>query len=297
MRRRNAAPFHQLSTAVEFGSWIYELNHGSPLPLSDMMADWDYGASLKVNRSLRIDPEIAAAELGLEPGEFELAAFFEVGSGPGTLPREIIFQKLEPVALDGLECRFTYDLPCRVISTQLTLRTTIMLASDIASSNSLAPTRAGSRLWTDWTSSRLEGHDPRFPMEVASFNTLFRGRPHQHAPWHLRWNVRDLDRDFYSAVRLYLNEEHDLFVERVQDQDELTLQTLMGDVVSQMCENALRSPEGVEILANAEESTLGGQIRHWLLNPFNSLEDAVASLEMRPGEFRAAVLASMSFQT
>lgn len=295
MRRRNAAPFLQLSEAVSLGDWVYELNHGSPLPLSDMLPDWDYSAALKVGRTLRLDAAAAAEELGLVPGALELAVFVEAGSGPGTLPREIILQRLEPLALDTPEHRLEYELPCKWMSTQLTLRTTIILAADVTSRNPLSPTRQGSRLWTDWIATRLEGHDPRFPMEVVSFDRLFRGRPHQHAPWHLRWNVRDLDRDFYSAVRLYLNEEHEEFIERVQDHDDLTLQTLMNDVVSQMCESALRSPDGMDILANAEEATLGGQIRHWLLSPFNSLEEAGSSLELRPGEFRAAILASMSF--
>lgn len=296
MRRRTAAPFHQLSDAVHAGDWVYELNHGSPLPLSDMLPDWDYGAALKVGRSFRLDPAAAAGELGLEAGSFALSLLVEIGSGPGTFPREIIFRALQPLTLDGLEHRFEYEPPCRAMSTQLILRTTIVLAGDTVSTNPLAPTRGGSRLWTDRFATRLEGQDPRFPMEVVNFNSLFRGRPHQHAPWHLRWNVRDLDRDFYSAVRLYLNEEHGMFIERIQDQDDLTLQTLMGDVVSQMCESALHAPDGMEVLANAEETSLGGQIRHWLLGPFRSLDDARASLDLRPGEFRAAILASMSFE-
>lgn len=295
MKRRNAAPFHQLSEAVNASDWIYELNHGSPLPLSDMLPDWDYGAALKVGRSLRLDPDAVAAELGLEGGSFTLSLLIEAGSGPGTFPREIVLRTLEPLTLDGVEHRFEYELPSRAMSAQLILRTTIILAADTLTTNPLAPTRGGSRLWGDRVASRLEGHDPRFPMEVVSFNTMFRGRPHQHAPWHLRWNVRDLDRDFYSAVRLYLNEEHEAFIERIQDHDDLTLQTLMGDVVSQMCEGALHSPDGFEVLENAEDGSLGGQIRHWLLSPFNSLADARASLDMRPGEFRATVLASMSF--
>lgn len=296
MKRRTAAPFLQLSGAAQLDGWVYELNHGSPVALSDQMADWDYSASLKVSRTLKLEHAAAADELGLEAEALDLTVMVEAGSGPGTLPREIVLRSLLPLDRNANEHRLEFDLPCRWMSTQLTLKTTILLARDTQSTNPLSPLRQGSRLWTDWTVSRLEGHDPRFPMEVVSFDHLFRGRPHQHAPWHLRWNVRDLDRDFYSAVRLYLNEGHSGFIERIQDQDGLTLQTLMSDVVSQMCESALRSPDGASILAEAEETSLGGQIRHWLLKPFNSLEDARSSLELRPGEFRAAILASVSFE-
>jgi hypothetical protein len=295
MRRRTAAPFLQLSEAARLDGWVYELNHGSPLLLGDTFPDWDYGAALKVSRRVRLDHAAAAEELGLAANGFDLALVVEAGSGAGALPREIIHRVREPLVRDASDHRVEFELPSRWMSTQLSLRTTIVLAADAEALNPLAPTRQGSRLWSDRIVSRLEGHDPRFPMEVVSFNRLFRGRPHQHAPWHLRWNAADLERDFYSAVRLYLNEDQPHFVDRVQEQDPLTLQALMGDVVSQMCESALRSLDGLDRLESAEETTLGGQIRHWLLRPFSSVSEAGAALEQRPGDFRAAILASVGF--
>lgn len=296
MKRRTTAPFHQLSDSVAADRWTFELNHQDPRPVSDMMPDWEYGASLRVGRTLRLDAAAVARELGLEPGQFALSVMIEAGSGPGTYPRAIIFRAVEALPLDRPEYRFEYDLPCREMSAQLVLRTSIILADDIVSANPLAPARHGSRLWMDQVASRIEGDAARFPMEIMSFNAVFRGRPHQHAPWHLRWNPGDLDRDFYGAVRLYLNKDNELFIKRVIDQDDLTLQAVMGDVVSQMCESALRSPDGIEVLENADDSSLGGKIRRWLLSPFKSVQEARASLETRPGEFRAAILASTSFE-
>jgi len=295
MKRRTAAPFLQLSEAARVDGWVYELNHGSPLPLGDTMPDWDYGAALKVSRRVRLDHAAAAEELGLAADGFRLALVVEAGSGAGVLPREIIHRVREPLLRDAADHRVEFELPSRWMSSQLSLRTTIVLAADADALNRLAPTLQGSRLWSDRIVTRLEGHDPRFPMEVVSFNGLFRGRPHQHAPWHLRWNAADLERDFYSAVRLYLNEDQPRFVDRVQEQDPLTLQALMGDVVSQMCESALRSPDGADRLQSAEETTLGGQIRHWLLRPFSSVPEAGSTLEQRPGDFRAAIIASVGF--
>ncbi len=295
MKRRSAAPFLQLGEAARVNGWVYELNHGSPLPLGELMPDWDYGATLKVSRTIQLDHEAAAEELQVSPEALELMVLIEIGSGPGTLPREIIERLRLPLARTPAEQRIEFDLPTRSMSTQLSLRMTIALARDTPAANALAPTRQGSRLWSDRMVSRLEGGDPRFPMEVADFNAQFRGRPYQHAPWFLRWNATDLDRDFYSAVRLYLNEHSTSFVQRVQEQDHLTLQMLMGDVISQMCESALRGTDGADRLQNAEEATLGGQIRYWLLRAFRSVPDASYTLQQRPGEFRAAILASVGF--
>lgn len=296
MKRRAASPFLRLSESTRVSEWICEINDGAPFALSDLLPDWDYSAGLKVSRTITIDAAQAGREIGLDLDGAPLAAVVEIGAGPGSLAREIIHRHHLPLAPDGREHTIELDLSSHLISEQISLKTVIILDADVASSNLLAPSRRGSRLWEDRQVSRVEGNDPRFPMEVVSFHHLFRKRPHEHAPWFLRWNPGGLDRDFFSAIRLYLNEDCPEFVDRVQAQDPLTLQALMGDVLSQVCEGALNTPDGVDHVLHAEELTLGGQVRHWLLRAFATVPEAKAFLDQRPGEFRAAIVASVSFQ-
>ncbi|MDQ7812137.1 hypothetical protein, partial [Brevundimonas sp.] len=189
-------------------------------------------------------------------------------------------------------CTISLSVDPSRLSAQLTLRTSVLLVSTSDPADPLAPRRAASRLWEERCATRIEGDDPRFPMEVVSFSTVFAGRPHEAAPWLLSWSPASPGRDFHGAARLYLNADEEDFVERVQEEDELTLQAMMGDVVSQMCETALRAGWD-EDFDSAEPASVAGRVAHWLGQAFSDVTAAKAALENRPGEFRSAILASV----
>jgi len=291
MSRRTAAPFHRLDAAVVAGPWIITVADAAALPLQDITPAWDYTASVILEREITVDREQATAELGLHDAVIRLDLLVEAGTGPGSLPRELVSRVR--VALEvGIPCSIRIDLDPAILSSQLSLRTSILLADDGTPADSLAPRRSGSRLWDDRSVSRIEGDDPRFPMEVVSFSAVFAGRPHEAAPWALAWSPGNPGRDFHGAARLYLNADNEDFVARVQEEDELTLQAVMGDVVSQMCEAALRAGWD-EDLDSADPVSLAGRVSHWLGRAFPDVAAARSLLENRPGDFRAAVLASV----
>ena len=293
MKRRTAAPFHRLGSAVTADPWMITVGDGAPAPLEEVTPDWDYAAPVALERTLRLNAAEASRELGLEEGTFKLEVVVEAGTGPGNMPREIVSRTRLP--LDGeAPCVIALRLDPSRLSAQITLRTSVILSAGLEPADALSPRRAGSRLWDDFVATRIEGDDPRFPMEVISFSAAFAGRPYEMAPWALSWSPGHPGRDFHGAARLYLNSDDEDFIERVQDQDPLTLQAMMADVVSQMCETALRAGWD-EDFDNAEEGSMAGRVAWWLGRAFPDTAVARGLLENRPGEFRSAILASMSF--
>lgn len=292
MTRRTAAPFHRLDSAVNAEPWMITLGTGAPLPLRDITPDWDYATAVTVERIIAVDPIAAASELGFADGEaFSLEVVVEAGTGPGELPREIVAR--ERLSLDrGTSLPVSLRLDPARLSTQLGLRTAILLARDAGPVDTLAPRLAGARLWDDRVTTRIEGDDPRFPMEVVSFSQTFPDRPHEASPWLLSWSPGSLGRDFHGSARLFVNADDEQLVARLGDSDELTLQAIMGDVVSQMCEVALTGGWEDE-LQGAEPGSVAGRVAHWLERAFGDVTVARGLLENRPGEFRAAILASM----
>ncbi|AMJ59014.1 hypothetical protein AXW83_00715 [Bosea sp. PAMC 26642] len=260
-------------------------------PLQDVTRDWDYATPVTVERVITISKAEAAAELGYGPTEaLRLDVIVEAGTGPGDLPREIIVR--DRAALDdGSPCTIILRLDPARMSTQLTLRTSIILATGSPPADPLAPRILGARLWDDRISSRIEGDDLRFPMEIFSFSEAFAGRPHAAAPWLLSWSTDSPSRDFHGAARLYVNADESVLVARLKAEDELTLQALMGDVVSQMCEAALVAGWDHDF-SSAEPGSVAGRVSHWLERAFSDVAVARALFESRPGEFRSAILAS-----
>lgn len=293
MKRRTAAPFHRLSASLAAGPWMITVGEGAPAPLEEVTPDWDYAAPVVLERTLRLSAAEASRELGLGGNVLRLEVVVEAGTGPGNMPREIVSRTRMP--LDGeAPCAIVLRLDPSRLSSQITLRTSVILAAGLEASDALAPRRAGSRLWDDFEATRIEGDDPRFPMEVISFSAAFAGRPNEEAPWTLSWSPGHPGRDFHGAARLYLNSDNEDFIERIQDKDPLTLQAMMADVVSQMCETALRAGWD-EDFDSAEEGSMAGRVAHWLGRAFDDTAVARGLLENRPGEFRSAILASMSF--
>ncbi|MDI6623100.1 MAG: hypothetical protein QME55_00080 [Brevundimonas sp.] len=291
MSRRTAAPFNRLHAAVATRPWMITVGAGPPAPLGEITPDWDYASAVSLERVILLDHQQAADELGLGEDPFDLEVLIEVGTGPGDLPRELVLQTRLPLEA-GEPCTISLSVDPSRLSAQLTLRTSVLLVSTSDPADPLAPRRAASRLWEERCATRIEGDDPRFPMEVVSFSTVFAGRPHEAAPWLLSWSPASPGRDFHGAARLYLNADEEDFVERVQEEDELTLQAMMGDVVSQMCETALRAGWD-EDFDSAEPASVAGRVAHWLGQAFSDVTAAKAALENRPGEFRSAILASV----
>ncbi|MEY9831015.1 hypothetical protein ABIA25_002830 [Sinorhizobium fredii] len=84
MNRRVAFPFLTLSdAAVDASPWSVALDGGEWLPAGDFLPDWDYASTIRLRRQLRIDREIASADLGISANELSLSLGLRLGTGQG----------------------------------------------------------------------------------------------------------------------------------------------------------------------------------------------------------------------
>lgn len=139
-----------------------------------------------------------------------------------------------------------------------------------------------------------DGGDSRFPIELADFSRSFASGEFSRAPWYLDWRAHDLNADFGGSVRVYVNSSIPEIAERFVAGDPLTLQSILGDVMSQMIGSALDDEDCEELLDDCAANTVGHQIRNWLDLSFpGQTVSAVRSLRDHfPGRFRAAILAA-----
>lgn len=292
MNSRVAFPFLTLSDhATEVSPWMLGLNDDERRPAGDYLPDWDYASRISLQRTISLNREIAAAELEIDASHLALSVCVRVGTGAGRLPRAIISQQQRPFDAGVDTVIVDMAIPGYVLSTVLDLMTEIVIDEAPAEFGGLSPSKPCERVWHQTQRIRLEGEEPRFPIEVADLASLLPGGIGASAPWYVHWSPGDWSRDFHGSMRLYLNEDHSTFVERVTEGDPETLRAIMADVMGQVCERFL-SLEDCEALAEGfEEGTLGSQAVSWIRTawPDRDLGFVQSQLKARPGTFRAAI--------
>lgn len=292
MSSRIAFPFLTLGDhAVRAGPWLLQLNEGDRLPAGDYLKDWDCASQVSMQRTITIDRDLASADLNIEKGHLRLALCVRVGTGAGRLPRSIILQ--QRVAFeDGADTlAVEFDIPGVGLSSVLDLMTEIILDERPEEAGALAPTRPCERVWHESHRVRLEGEEPRFPIEVADLGSLLADGVAVSAPWYVHWSPRDWSRDFHGSIRLYLNKNQPAFIERVQGGDRETLRAIMADVMGQVVEHFLSLDDCEDLAVGFEPGSLGSQAVSWinLAWPARDLAFVKALFKSRPGTFRAAM--------
>ncbi len=293
MKRRIAFPFLTLSeSAVEATRWSCSLDGGDWQNIADFLPDWDAASVTRFRRTLKLDAAIAADDLGVAPANLRLALGLRVGTGLGRLPRLILRRELRELPREKCQQEFDFTITGDRLSGVLDLQTYIVLAAPSDESGRLSPQRVAERLWSDTLRVRLEGEEPRFPIEIADFRKLGGNTIPASTPWYLHWSPLDWNRDFHGAARLYLNKDHAGFIERIDNHDGPTLQLLLADVMGQICERLVTDPLASKIAAEAEPGSLCAQAIKWLDKawPEKDIEFIRSVLENRPGAFRAAFL-------
>lgn len=296
MNTRIAFPFLVLSDdVIRSEGWMIG-DPGTPLqPAAGVLENWDYARDLEVANAVSIDWAATAEALQLPEDELRLRVSLIVGTGAGTLPRRQ--DRLHEVIVDHTTNKVLVGgtLSGRTLSGRLRVSLLVTLDAPEKRGTVLSPQDRGAKLWQAHYDILIEdGGDSRFPIETASFSTIFSGRPHEHAPWYLHWQPGALQRDFSAGIRLYVNSDHPEWLGRVLSGDRLSLQAMMGDVMSQMVESALREASGADDLFGCDEGSIGQQIRQWLDTAFPGQEVASvkALMERDPGAFRASLLAT-----
>ena len=293
MNRHLAFPFLTLSdTAVEAGPWSLSLNGGEWSLAGDYLPDWDAASIIGLRRAVRVDPAIAAEDLGVGSESLRLSLGVRIGTGAGRLPRMILERHHRELKPGAWQEHFEFDVPGERLSLVLDVQSQVMLSGPLEGGRPLSPRRTADRLWADSLRIRLEGEEPRFPIEIVDMRTLLGNSMSASTPWYLQWSPLDWNRDFHGAVRLYLNGEQKDFIERVERHDGPTLQVLLADIMSQICERLLLDHEAEEILAAADPGSLGAQATAWLQTAWPGKDAAFirSVLDSHPGTFRAVFL-------
>lgn len=292
MNSRVAFPFLTLGDhAIEASAWMLKLNDFEQRPAGDYLPDWDYASRMSLQRIVSLNREQAAADLEIDQSHLALSLCVRVGTGAGRLPRSIISQQIRSFDNGVDTVTLDMDIPGHVLSSVLDLMTEIVIEEPPAEFGGLSPSKSFERVWHDTLRVRLEGEEPRFPIEVADLDTLLAGGIATSAPWYVHWSPADWSRDFHGSMRLYLNKDHSDFIKRVTEGDPETLRAIMADVMGQVCERFL-SLDQYEVLAKGvEEGSLGSQAVSWIKAawPDRDLGFVQSQLKSRPGTFRAAI--------
>ena len=294
MNKRVAFPFLTLSdAAVEATSWSYSLNDGDWDVAGDFLPDWDAASKLRVRRTVRLDPLAVANDLRVSAENLRLSLGVRVGTGAGRLPRLILLRDCHELFAPSWQEEFDIEITGQRLSLVLDLQTHVTLAAPPKDCAQLSPRRVADRLWSDTFRIRIEGEEPRFPIEIHDLRTLLGNTTAASTPWYLHWSPVDWNRDFHGAVRLYLNKDHADFIERIEQHDGPTLQFLLADVMSQICERLLMDPEADEVMAESEPGSMGAQAAAWLQKLWLGKDTTYirSVLESQPGKFRAGFLA------
>lgn len=296
MKARIAFPFLVIpDDAIRTDGWLIG-DVGTPLhPAGDVLENWDYARDLEVASSVSIDWTATAEALQLPETELRLKLSLIAGTGTGTLPRRQ--DRLDEVLVSHVADNVLVSgtIPGRTLSGRLRVSLLVTLDGPERRGTILSPQDRGARLWQTHHDILIEdGGDSRFPLETASFSQIFSGRPHEQAPWYLHWRPGALRGDFSAGIRLYVNSDYPEWLARVVSGDGLTLQAIMGDVMSQIVEAALREASCADELTDCDEGSVGQQIRKWLDTAFpgQGLASVKALMDRDPGAFRAALVAA-----
>ncbi|MGA5196217.1 hypothetical protein [Streptomyces exfoliatus] len=226
--------------------------------MPDALPHWDYGMDLSLRRALRVDLDRARAQSGLpSAAALTLAAVWTATgsnlSGPGHRIR------LTDGGVHAVE------LEVRLSGTDLggllLLDTALVLSERRADGRLSSPRRAGSVLWSDRRSLRLQGDAPQFPMAVIDFaRTSFP----EGAAWHLQISG-GLENATMGSLLLLVNEQNKVTTAAFENAhkprpvDQIVLSAVYADAARTMIEYALIHDDFTED-ADFPEDSLGATL-------------------------------------
>ena len=294
MRRRNVAfPFLTIpDELVEATPWRVAVDGDEFREDPRFLQGWDYNSTIRIEREIRIAPEKVFRALRLNRPFLKLVARW--GTGEGNKPTFVHLLQDQPIPGIGLEDVTTLtisgNIPARNLAGKLFLELFIILrVAPLSRETPLAPSHKGDVLWHDTHVISLEGGGNRFPVSSTSFPAHLQG-----ALWYLDLDPEAVEEPFLSAVRLYLNSDREDFLERIEQGDPVLEQAMMTDVVIQLVATALSDEARLQdIMEINDESTLGYQMRRWILEMFDTPEVALNEFRNNPGSFHARINAAL----
>lgn len=292
---RIAFPFLVLDQgAIRPEPWMLLENGVEREVSNEWLSDWDAARDLTLRRLVSIELDRAAEQLSMRVNDNDLQLAVRVGTGSGNKPRQIMTTTKRPLRRSEPTFVVEEQIKGRELSQRLMLETLVILARPADDAAPLSPALLGSKLWSDRLDLRLEGEEPRFPMEAVSFTHCFAGRPEAYAPWLLHWTPGNLHRDFGGSVRLYLNSDREDITERLLAGDRATIQVVLADVMTQIISVSIRQSDFEQVAIEADPGSIAERAASWirLAFPGYDLASIRSMLDLRPSLFHAAILAA-----
>lgn len=292
MSRSIAFPFLVLpDEAVSCSGWRIAVGESELTSCGPVLEGWDYSTDVRAEIEFDVDNSTLVKCLGLESSGFEITAVGWWSTGIGAMPIRHLGEKIAFVP--GEPALLTMRVPGSELSARIHLELELLCTSIAGCDNPLAPGLPMARVWSHEADVLLEGGGAsRFPLEARSFSQEFPGDVRRFSLWLLCWRSGATDADFSSAVRLWVNADVAVFMERFTTGDPATVQAVLGDVMVQIVSGTVDSKE-FALDEDHGEGTVGAQVKYWIESAFPGLDiDQVRGmLRQDRGGFCARLLA------
>ncbi|MEV5457834.1 hypothetical protein AB0L17_06005 [Streptomyces cellulosae] len=277
---------------VSAESWRLVVEDGE-VPLPEAMPDWDYQLDLHLRRVFRVDLERARRQSGLpDDAPLVLSAVWTATGSNLSGPAQQI-----PLPADAAGVvEFDFRLRGADLGGLLLLDTALLLAERRVDARPSTPRRAGSVLWSDRQTLRLQGDAPQFPMAVIDFvRTSFP----DDAAWHLQISG-GLDSATMGSLLLLVNERNSATASAFQKAskpgpvDRIVLSAVYADAARIMIEHALNQDDFTED-TDFPEGSLGATLLNLVeqLFPGQSITDIRLRRQQSPALFASDLQAAV----
>ncbi|GAA1989794.1 hypothetical protein GCM10009738_82500 [Kitasatospora viridis] len=273
-------------------AWVLVTEDGD-IAKPESLPDWDYHMDLHLRRTVRVDLGRARSESGL-PTDAPLvlaAVWTATGSNLGGPAQHLRL-------VGGGTCTVELDVRLRGsdLGGLLLLDTALVLAERRPDARPSSPRRAGSVLWSDRESLRLQGDAPQFPMAVIDFaRTSFP----EGAAWHLQISG-GLENATMGSLLLLVNEQNSVTASAFENAakprpvDRVVLSAVYADAARIMIEHALSLDDFVDD-ADFPDGSLGATLMSLFdqLFPSRSITDVRLRHRQSPSLFASELQAAV----
>jgi hypothetical protein len=260
--------------AVE--AWLLVTEDGE-IAMPEALPDWDYQMDLHLRRTVRIDLDRARSQSGLPADSALMLAAVWTATG-SNLSGPAQHVRLPAAGTNTVE--FDVRLRGADLGGLLLLDTALVLAERRSDARPSSPRRAGSVLWSDRESLRLQGDAPQFPMAVIDFaRTSFP----DNAAWHLQISG-GLESATMGSLLLLVNERNTVTATAFENAgkprpvDRIVLSAVYADAARIMIEHALGNDDFAE-----DSDFPDGSLGATLLSLFDQLfpGQSIADIRLR----------------
>jgi hypothetical protein len=290
---RRALPYRAPAEDVTRAEpWTLVTEDGE-LPMPEALPDWDYQMDLHLRRSVQVDLNRARTEAGLPPGSALTVAAVWTATGSNLRGTACLIKLADSGSV-------TVELNARLrgadLGGVLRMDTALVLSESLTGGAPSAPHRAGSVLWSDRRSLRLQGDAPQFPMAIIDFaHTSFP----KGAGWHLHIGG-NLHAAAMGSLLLLVNEQNTVTATAFQNAakprsiDKVVLSAVYADAARIMIEHALRRDDFGDDTSFPED-TLGATLLSLFHRSFPgvSINDVRLRLQQSPSLFASELQAAV----